>query len=561
MSDLGSIASLEASGTAAPVEEPGRRNGSGRGERPAGDGSRWWPLSGRAWALAWGVALAWSVAGLLAGGAGIVNVDGLPSFGEFWAYAVRPETSSAFLGETADATLTTLAFGVLATVLSVLLGLGFAPLMSETAWAPTSASAASRALRRCGLLLARATATLPRGVHEAVWGLLLVAVLGRDPLVGVLAIAIPFGAITAKVFSELLDEADHGPYDLLRAAGAPPATAFLYGLGPTLLAPATSYAFYRFECSIRSAVILGMVGAGGLGLQLSLSFQGAQHAQTWTSLYALILLAAVIDRWGAWLRRGRSPRRWQLSGGAGLVLVAGSVWHLAPDPSRWFSGRTVDLLTRLVNDLVPPRLPSGGWPVLVERTVETLQMSIVAISLAAVLGVAVALVAARGAGSPARVVLGWAARQLLLVTRAVPPPVWALLVLFVVFPGALPGALALGIYTFGILGRLFAEVVEELDQRPRDALTALGASPLGSFAYASVPTAAGQMIAYALYRWEVTARETVVVGVVGAGGLGRLLEQQRASFDYPAMTTTVLALIVVCLVVDLLSLGVRTALR
>jgi phosphonate transport system permease protein len=241
--------------------------------------------------------------------------------------------------------------------------------------------------------------------------------------------------------------------------------------------------------------------------------------------------------------------------------VVGSVWHLAPDLSRWFSGRTLELLGRLVDDLVPPQLPEGGWTALLERTVETLQMSVVGISLAAMLGVAVALLAARGSGSPLRALLGWGARQVLLVTRAVPPPVWALLLLFVIFPGPLPGALALGIYTFGILGRLFAEVVEELDQRPRDALVALGASPMTSFAYASVPAAAGQLIAYTLYRWEVTARETVVVGVVGAGGLGRMLEQQRAAFDYDAMATTVLALIVVCVVVDLLSLAVRTSLR
>lgn len=238
-----------------------------------------------------------------------------------------------------------------------------------------------------------------------------------------------------------------------------------------------------------------------------------------------------------------------------------SVWHLAPDLSRWFSVRTTQSLARLVDNMVPPRLPSGGWSQLVSRSVETLQMSIVAITIASVLGLLVALLAARGGTTPARRALGWTARLVLLLTRAVPPPVWALLVLFVIFPGPLPGAIALGIYTFGILGRLFAEVVEEFDQRPREALTEIGAPPLASFAYASVPAAAGQFIAYSLYRWEVTARETVIVGVVGAGGLGRLLEQQRAGFDYPAMTTTILALIAVCILVDALSIAVRSSLR
>ncbi len=550
MTGLGTIASLEASGAPPTLEPP--RPPRRRAPRRVG---------GRLWLALWAVAVLWSAASFLRGRDGVLNPDGFPALGTFWATAVRPDTSPDFLRETVDAAVTTVAFGVLGTLLSIALGMLLAPLMSQTWWMSASGARRSRWLSTTGLLLTRATLALPRGVHEAVWGLLLLSVLGRDPLVGVLAIAIPFGAITAKVYSELLDEADHRPYEALRAAGAGRAPALFYGLLPGLLPAATSYAFYRLECSIRSAVILGMIGAGGLGLQLSLSFQGLQYAEMWTSLYALILLGALIDRWGVVLRRGTARGRWPLSAATVAVLTVLSVWRLGPDLSRWWSGRTGELLGRLGDDFLPPRLPDGGWDELLRRSVETVQMSVVAISLASVLGLCVCLLAARGGTSPLRVVLGWAARQLLLVTRAIPPPVWALLVLFVLFPGPLPGAVALGVYTFGILGRLFAEVVEELDRRPQDGLTALGATPLTAFAYAAVPGALGQLIAYSLYRWEVTARETVIVGVVGAGGLGRLLEEQRAAFDFPAMTSTVLALVAVCVVVDLLSLAVRTSLR
>ena len=513
------------------------------------------------WALLWALALLWSGAAFLDTQTGVLNNDGWPALGEFWVHAVQPETSPQFLSQTLDAVLTTVAFGVLGTLLSVLLGVVLAPLMSQTWWAPGSHSVWSRALRTVGLLLTRVTMALPRGVHEAVWGLLLLSVLGRDPVVGVLAIAIPFGAITAKVYSELLDEADLEPYRLLRAAGAGRASALLYGVLPGLLPSATSYAFYRFECSIRSAVILGMIGAGGLGLQLSLSFQGLQYAEMWTSIYALLALGAIIDRWGALLRRGTGGRRWQVSGAVLALLTVASVWHVDPDLSRWFSARTGALLGQLVDDLVPPSLPEDGWSELLSRSVETAQMSVVAISIAVLFSLAVCPLAARGGTSPARQAVGWLARQLLLLTRAVPPPVWALLVLFVIYPGPLPGALALGIYTFGILGRLFAEVMEDLDRRPKDALSAIGASSWVSFAYATVPGASGQLISYSLYRWEVTARETVIVGLVGAGGLGRLFEQQRVAFDYSGMAGTVCALIAVCIVVDLVSLAVRSTLR
>ncbi|MDP9453816.1 MAG: ABC transporter permease subunit, partial [Actinomycetota bacterium] len=130
-----------------------------------------------------------------------------------------------------------------------------------------------------------------------------------------------------------------------------------------------------------------------------------------------------------------------------------------------------------------------------------------------------------------------------MVCRAIPPPVGALLLVFVLFPGPLPGALALGVYNFGILGRLMAEVVENLDPRPVRALRSQGAGAAQSFAYGALPRTLPRFAAYGLYRWEVTIRETVVVGLVGAGGLGSLLALQLAAFDYQAVTATLVALV------------------
>ena len=517
--------------------------------------------SRRGWLLLGAVALLWTLVDLLTGSQPLLNPAGLPQVAEFWSAAVRPDLSGTALRATAEAALTTVAFAVLGSGLSVVLGAAAAVFMSQTWWAPSSRRRSARARGTAGLLAARTAAGLPRGVHEAVWGLLLVSVLGRDPLVGVLAIAIPFGAITAKVYSEILDEADHGAYDAFRAAGAGRLTSLCYGIVPSTVGALTSYAFYRFECSIRAAVILGMIGAGGLGFQLSLSFQGLQYSQMWTSLYALIMLSAGVDRWGSWLRRGSGRARGRVTAVLVGLLAVASVWHLAPEAARWFSARTWRLVAELADDVTPLRLPREGWSGLLTAAVETLQMSILAAALATVLGMAVALVAVRGGTSPGRRAAAWCARSLLLVTRAVPPPVWALLVLFVVLPGPLPGALALAIYTFGILGRLFAEVVENLDPRPREALQQLGATPTTSFAYAVVPSAAGQFASLSLYRWEVAVRETVIVGIVGAGGLGRMLEQQRAAFDLPAMATTVLTLVALSLLVDALSVGIRQSLR
>jgi len=530
--------------------------------RPRGRWRR--PVAGpRVWFVAFGLAVLWALWSAGVGRREVVNPGGWTLLARFWRAALHPDLSTAFLRTTAEATVTTVAFAVVGTALAVLIGVVGGVLTSETWWRRTRPRAGRLGGDlRPGWFIGRGLCGLPRGIHEAVWGLFLVNVLGRDPLVGVLAIAIPFGAITAKVYAELIDESARGPFDALRSAGAGRLGALAYGVFPQTLPDLVSYAFYRLECSIRSAVILGMIGAGGLGFLLNLSFQSLDYEAMWTLIYALVAISAVADAWGAMLRgRQRPARRVRASVVGGLALVVASALYLGPDLGRLFSADTRSLFVRIVSESWPPSLPTGGWSALVSQAVATLQMSLLAIGIAGTLAVGVAFAAARGGETIGRRTLAGGARLLLLITRAIPPPVWALLVLFVLFPGPLPGAVALGIYNFGILGRLMAEVVENLDHRPRNALRVLGAPEASVFVYSVLPMSSTRFASYALYRWEVAVRETVVVGIVGAGGLGRLLELQRAAFDYAAMTATVMALIAVSVLVDLISASARRALR
>lgn len=152
-------------------------------------------------------------------------------------------------------------------------------------------------------------------------------------------------------------------------------------------------------------------------------------------------------------------------------------------------------------------------------------------------------------------------RFVLLFVRAVPEPIWALIFLFVLFPGILPGAIALGLHNLGILGRLMAEVTENLDDRPLRALKALGATEPQIFLYGVLPLTLPRFVAYILYRWEVCIRATVIVGLVGAGGLGRLLTEQLSSFDYRGVVTTLIVFIGLTFLVDIISASVRRTLR
>ncbi|MGH9283460.1 MAG: PhnE/PtxC family ABC transporter permease, partial [Acidimicrobiales bacterium] len=327
---------------------------------PPGRMARW--SARRLWFAALVVAVAWSLWAAGVGRREVVNPGGWTLLGRFWRAAASPELSSEFLSATGRATLTTVAFAALGTALSVLVGVVGGVLTSETWWRrPGPARNGRRAGLRPGWFAGRLLFGLPRGVHEAVWGLFLVNVLGRDPVVGVLAIAIPFGAITAKVYAELIDEAAGGPYDALRAAGAGRLTALAYAVLPLTLPDFVSYAFYRLECALRSAVILGMIGAGGLGFQLSLSFQSLRYDEMWTLIYTLVAVSALVDLWGATLRRRGTARLVRRSVLASAVLVVASLVHLGPDLGRLVSARTRSLLADLAGDAWPPSAGGMGW--------------------------------------------------------------------------------------------------------------------------------------------------------------------------------------------------------
>ncbi|NAZ76813.1 ABC transporter permease subunit [Kineococcus sp. T13] len=528
-----------------------------------------------AWALGALAVVAWSLAGAGLFSGEVLNPAGARQFARFAAGALSPDLSGGFVRVLGTSALVTVAYAASGAALAVLIGALGAPLLARTSWGRGRSGWA-------GWALARALVAVPRGLHEAVWGLLLLNVLGLDPWVGVLAIAVPYGAVTATVFADLLEEVPRGPREALLAAGAGRGTSALYALLPAAAGDLLAYACYRLECAVRSAVVLGLIGAGGLGYQLSLSFTSLRWEQVWSCVYALSLLCVGAVVAGRAVRRRLAdpppaPAGERARGGPRLhrdrlltaavaavaALVAWSWWYLALDPAGLGAERTREQLSLLLAQSWPPRVSGPLLGSLAGAAVETVQMSVVAVALATLGAVLVSGPAARPVHrpGPVRGVLGALLRLGLLLLRAVPAPVWALVLLFVLRPGILPGALALGLYTLGVLGRLSAEAVEELDPRPAQALAGLGAGPAGTWFYAVAPRAAGAVLAYALYRWEVAVRDSVLVGLLGAGGLGAVLATALQTFDRPTATSTLVVLVLLTCAVDLVSARARAVVR
>lgn len=142
-----------------------------------------------------------------------------------------------------------------------------------------------------------------RSVHELLWAVLLLAAFGLSPTTAVVALAIPYSGVLAKVFSEMLDEAPRDSGLALRAAGAAPLQVFAFGLLPRALPDMCAYAFYRFECAVRSSAVLGFFGFPTLGYYLAQSFENLHYREVWTYLYVLVALVVAIEVWSGAVRR------------------------------------------------------------------------------------------------------------------------------------------------------------------------------------------------------------------------------------------------------------------
>lgn len=514
----------------------------------------------------------------------IVNRGGLAALDDLLAHAWRPALDPAFLRVVLDAATTTLALALLGTVGSLAIGLVGGLVLADAPW-----SARPPWPVRVARLGLRGAFVAVRSVHELVWALLLVSVLGFDPLVAVLALALPFGAQTAQVFGETFDAVPDAPLRSLQDAGAKPVAALAYGLLPGTAPLLVSYSFYRFECALRSAVVLGVAGVGGLGFEVTVSLQSRNWDEVWTIVGVLVVMAAAVEWWSNRVRSDvavvtcadwsagreqllgrrsaglRRTTRWSLA--ALLPATVAAWWWVGLSPAALVSERTRSAGERLLADMWPPALPDGGWRELGAATTDTVAMAVLAMVLAVGITVLVGPWASRpradrrGQAGWARRLCWVASRALLLVLRSVPPTVWAIVALLALYPGILPGALALGLYTAGILGRLSAEAWETMDLRPRDALRSAGVPRLVAATASLAPPSLNHLLTYTLYRFEICVRDTAIVGVVGAAGLGRLLGERLAAFDFPAVTGVLLASLVISLIVEYVGGRARRTLR
>ena len=221
--------------------------------------------------------------------------------GRFLAEFLPPRLDAEFLRQLALDSWRTVAMATAGLLLALLLAVPLALL---------AASSLSVSLLRGRMALlplvirqaARWIAIVLRSVPELVWALVFVRVVGLGPTAGVLAIALTYGGMLGKVYADILESSDAAPAQALLKNGSGRLQAFAYALLPASSAELASYTVYRWECAIRSSVVLGFVGAGGLGQRMDSSMKMFEGGEVASMLLVFMLLVALADKISQWLR-------------------------------------------------------------------------------------------------------------------------------------------------------------------------------------------------------------------------------------------------------------------
>jgi len=238
--------------------------------------------------------------------------------------------------------------------------------------------------------------------------------------------------------------------------------------------------------------------------------------------------------------------------GAVLALVVWSVASLRITPGRFISGLGYGY--ELIDSMLPPETSSENIARLVDRMIETIAMAMIA----TVAGIAISLPVALGAaGNLSPRPTYYLCRGIISVSRAIDGLIVAIIAVIALGFGPLAGIFAISFKTIGFFSKLFAEDLEDIDMGGVEAIEATGASRFQRLVYGVVPQVVPRFAGLAVYRWDINIRSSTIVGIVGAGGLGVLLQRSYSRYEYDYVASILIAIIAVVLVAEVVSAVVR----
>jgi phosphonate transport system permease protein len=475
------------------------------------------------------VFVAIAIFGLFIADTEIAGADPWAEFGRMALGAVTPNFTAT--DRLVEAVLQTLAFALLGVAVSNVFGFGLALLFH--------------------FRIVRVGCAFVRAIHELFWALIFLQIYGLSPLTGILAITIPYAGIIAKVYAEILEEADPAP---ARAVpyGSGALSIFLFARLPDAWVHLKHYSMYRLECGLRSSAVLGFVGLPTLGFHLDSAFKQGNYSEVSALLLLFYLIIATMRHW---MHKRLLP--FYLI--AALIALPSATEISMTNIVRFFTEDIVPHPLRVAesidsavlwnfwdwfSNLMVHQAAPGAFNAIVLTMIALVGAGICALTM-------FPLISPKFFGVKGRT-LG---HTFLVVVRSTPEYILAYVFLQLWGPSMAPAIVALSLHNGGIIGHLIGRHTESMPARQD--------SPKGLnlYGYEILPRIYPQFLAFLFYRWEVILRETAILGILGIPTLGFYIDSAFADIRYDRAILLIFITALLNIAVDALSRRIRGRLR
>lgn len=440
--------------------------------------------------------------------------------------------------------------------------------------------------------VARGIIVFTRAVPDLVFALVLVRALSIGPLPGILALAFHSIGMVGKLLADAIEQTEKQPREAVTSVGATSFQTIVTTIIPQITPAFISIALFRLDINLRSSTVLGLVGAGGVGLLLKETLGQLAYSEALGVVFVIFIFILFMEILSALVRSAiLGAEAASLPGGRKVLgifkprdnkpkVLRPNSKILPPWTKRrvmtnfygyffvslviaGFVAVQVDFLKLLfsfvdififIGRMIPPDFVTAG-PQILDGMVETMAIAAVSTVLGAILSVPLGFLAAVNV-SVNKLVYGFT-RVLLVIIRGIPELILAIIFVAAMGLGPVPGIFALSIGTAGFLAKLLADSIEEIDPAPREAVTATGASRMQELFVSVVPQVMPALIGQLLYTFDINIRSSAILGIVGGGGIGFLLFNSMKVLAFDTTAAIILTIFVVVYAIEILAGYVR----
>ncbi len=398
----------------------------------------------------------------------------------------------------------------------------------------------------------RAACAFVRAIHELFWALIFIQIFGLSALTGILALAIPYSGIFAKVYSEILEEADTNSLNAI-PKGASHLSVFMYARLPDAWAHFKTYSLYRLECGLRSSAVLGFVGLPTLGFHLETAFAEGKYSEASALLIIFFIIIATIRKWSRtqlvpiYILASLIVIPWNLSDISLVNIIRFFSNDILPHPIRVAQSIDVNVLVDL-----------GIWTktLFLDQALPGIIATIILTQIALVGSgfltlIMFPLISPKFFGTFGRCI----GHVILVITRSTPEYILALICLLLWGPSMLPAIVALSLHNGAIIGHLIGRFTENMNLRPDRS------RGINLYTYDILPRIYRQFLAFLFYRWEVIMRETAILGILGIATLGFYIDSAFVDLRFDKAIVLIILTAGMNLGIDVLSRTIRSRLR